>query len=250
MAENERYVGRESTVIPGHFGDPMSVIKAVFSRGGGNASPARPLFLCLHGWGSNEEDLADMMRQIAPYNDYASLRAPLLLQKAGMGPYGFSTGAYSWFHDSMPVGEDLDVDMFAAAQAIDQWVADNLPADRDVVPIGFSQGGALAVHLLRIHPQRYRAVICLSGFLAPASVDGVAPADDKLADLEIPVFYGYGKNDDVVPKYEAFALAAWLEEHTWLTSKSYRGLDHAVNLSEFSDIRDWLVLQNISSGVM
>ena len=46
------------------------------------------------------------------------------------------------------------------------------------------------------------------------------------------------------------APAAWLEEHTWLTSQCYRGLDHAVNLEELADIRQWLVMHDIASGVM
>ena len=150
----------------------------------------------------------------------------------------------------MPSGDDLDHDIAAAARAVDQWVDGHIPATRDVVPIGFSQGGAVAVHLLRMHPERYRAVINLSGFLAPAGVPGTTPADDRLTDFEIPVYFGYGKNDAVIPKYELFAAAAWLEEHTWLTTKSYRGLDHAVSLDEFSDIRQWLVLHDIASGVL
>lgn len=126
-------IGRESDVVPGRFGEPLQVTHVQYSRGGGNATPKRPLFLCLHGWGSNEADLADMMRYIAPYNDYASLRAPLTLQAAGT----FTPGAYSWFHDCVPSGEDLDRDAFAASMAIDDWVSQNVPEDRAVVPIGF-----------------------------------------------------------------------------------------------------------------
>ena len=232
---------RLSDVIPGRFGDPVSVQYAWMSPENAEAMPTRPLFLALHGWGSNERDIAGIMQYIAPYNDVVSLRAPLVLH----APEGVSAGAYSWFHDAVPSGDDLDHDIAAAARAVDQWVDGHIPATRDVVPIGFSQGGAVAVHLLRMHPERYRAVINLSGFLAPAGVPGTAPADDRLADFEIPVYFGYGKNDAVIPKYELFAAAAWLEEHTWLTTKSYRGLDHAVSLDEFSDIRQWLVLHDI-----
>lgn len=241
-------VGRKSTVVPGHYGDPLHVTHTAFSRGGGKASPNRPMFLCLHGWGSNEEDLADMMRYVAPYNDYVSLRAPLELEAPGkLGGFGgYSPGAYSWFHESVPVGEDLDHDALAAAQAIDAWVASNIPAERAVVPIGFSQGGVLAVHVLRVRPERYRAAITLSGFLAP----GALPGDGRLPELEIPVFYGFGANDTLIPKYESYAFSAWLEEHTWLTSKSYHGLDHAVGLEEFSDIRQWLLLNDIASGML
>ena len=108
-------------------------------------------------------------------------------------------------------------------QAIDDWVARNVSEDRAVVPIGFSQGGLLAIQLLRVHPERYAASISLSGFLAPGIVAGSAPADSYVAELNIPVFYGYGKNDTVIPMPELFAAAAWLDEHTFLTSKSYRG---------------------------
>ena len=199
---------RLSDVIPGRFGDPVSVQYAWMSPENAEAMPTRPLFLALHGWGSNERDIAGIMQYIAPYNDVVSLRAPLVLH----APEGVSAGAYSWFHDAVPSGDDLDHDIAAAARAVDQWVDGHIPATRDVVPIGFSQGGAVAVHLLRMHPERYRAVINLSGFLAPAGVPGTAPADDRLTDFEIPVYFGYGKNDAVIPKYELFAAAAWLEE--------------------------------------
>ena len=137
-------IGRESDVVPGRFGEPLQITHVQYSRGGGNTAPKRPLFLCLHGWGSNETDLADMMRYVAPYNDFASLRAPLTLQPAGR----FAPGAYSWLHDCVDTGEDLDRDAFAAAKAIDDWVSANIPDDRAVVPIGFSQGGLLAVFLV------------------------------------------------------------------------------------------------------
>ena len=238
-------IGRESTAVPGHFGEPLTVTHVAYSRGGGNASPRRPMFLCLHGWGSNEDDLAGMMRYVAPYSDYASLRAPLILQEGRYMP-----GAYSWFHDAVPTGDDLDRDAYAAAVAVDAWVEANVPADRDVVPLGFSQGGLLAVHLLRVHPERYRAAVCLSGFLAPGGVAGTAPADAALPEREIPVFYGRGDNDPVIPRYESHALAAWLEEHTWLTEKTYRGLDHAVSMDEFSDLRQWMLVNDLTSGVL
>ena len=54
----------------------------------------------------------------------------------------------------------------------------------------------------------------------------------------------------MIPAYEIHAMSAWLEEHTWLTEKSYRGLDHAVSLQEFNDLRQWLMLHNITSGML
>ena len=201
-------IGRESTTVPGRFGEPLTVEHSVTSRGGFDQHATHPLFLCLHGWGSSEEDMADIMRLIAPYNDFVALRGPLTLAPAREGSP--DPGNYAWFHDALPIGDDRDYDAYAAATAVDRWVADNIPADRDVVPLGFSQGGLVAVHLLRINPERYRAVVSLSGFNAPGQVPGTAPADSRLADYDIPVFYTYGKNDGVIPKYELFGTVAGL----------------------------------------
>ena len=247
-AGGEVLIGREATVIPGRFGEAVTVGYGLVSREGMDAHPTHPLLLCLHGWGSNEREMADIMQLIAPYNDYVALRGPFVLQAGSED--GSRDGSYAWLHDVLPVGEDLDYDAYAAAQAVDHWVDDNIPAARPVVPLGFSQGGTVAVHLLRINPERYRAVVSLSGFNAPGMVPVTAPADNRLADLDIPVFYAYGKNDGVVPKYELFATAAWLEEHTWLKTKSYYALDHNVSLEEFADLRQWLLDNDITSGVL
>lgn len=246
----EPLVGRPSSVVPARFGEPLEVTRTRMSRGDTTAQPNRPLFVCLHGWGSNEDDLAGMMQYVAPYNDFVSLRAPITLQEPSNGGFFAQPGAYSWLHDAVPGGEDLDYDAYAAARAIDTWVADNVPTERDVVPIGFSQGGLLAIQLLRVHPERYRASICLSGFVAPGIVPGTHPADERLAALDIPVFYGYGTADTVVPRFLVNETLAWLEEHTWLSAHAYRGLDHSVSLDEFADLRQWLLDHNIASGMM
>jgi phospholipase/carboxylesterase len=243
-------IGRESNEIAGRYGDPVEVSRVQYSHGGGKAALNRPMFLCLHGWGSNERDLADMMRYVAPYNDFVSLRAPLVLQTEGPGEFGSGVSAYSWFHNAVPAGEDLDRDIFAAATAVDTWVDEHVDAERPIVPIGFSQGAALAIHLLRVNPERYRAVAALSGFVAQCTVPGTAPADERLAELNVPVFFGYGNQDRMLPKYQFHGAVAWLEENTWLTVKTYHSLDHAVSLEEFNDLSQWLLLNDISSGVV
>ncbi len=70
------------------------------------------------------------------------------------------------------------------------------------------------------------------------------------AELNIPTFFGYGNSDTVIAKPELFATSAWLDEHTFLTAKSYRGLDHSVSLDEFSDLRGWLAVHDIAPGIL
>ena len=230
----EGLIGRESDVIPGRFGDPLEVTHAEWSQDGGKRNEKRPLFLLLHGWGSSAADMREFFAgYVSPFSDYVALQAPLHLP-------GYPA-AGTWFHDCVPAGEDLDRDAFAAASAIDRWVAANVPADRKVIPLGFSQGGLLAVHLLRVDPQRYAAAVTLSGFLAPGVVPGTAPGDEELAQLDTSVFYGVGLADTCIPRYEAKAFAAWLEEHTYLKMCEYPGLDHSICIDEVDDLREWLV---------
>ncbi|MFR0556921.1 alpha/beta hydrolase [Pseudoscardovia radai] len=236
-------IGRESSVIPGRFGDPMTVTHAEWSQDHGRRNPGRPLFLLIHGWGSTAADMMEFFSAyVSPFSDYVALQSPLT-----MPDY---PAAATWFHDCVPTGEDLDRDAFAAATGIDAWVHEHVPDDRAVIPLGFSQGGLLAVHLLRVDPKRYAAAVTLSGFLAPGIVPGTAPHDDELAELDTSVFYGVGGRDTCIPRYEAKAFEAWLEEHTYLKLCEYPNMDHSICLDEVDDLRTWLVSIGASSGLM
>ena len=123
------------------------------------ADSHEPVFLLLHGWGSNEHDLPSLLAYCAPNVEYASLRAPI---SYGMGYTWFGT----WDYDGVPTGKSLDDQALLAGEAIDRWVSDSIAADRPVVVRGFSQGGLLAGQMLRINPKRYAEAVSFAGFLA------------------------------------------------------------------------------------
>ncbi|AAN23939.1 possible phospholipase/carboxylesterase [Bifidobacterium longum NCC2705] len=161
--------------------------------------------------------------------DYASLQAPIAY---GMGYTWFG----AWAHEGVPEGESLDKQATEAAQAIDAWVAEHIPATRPVVAMGFSQGGLLAAHLLRCNPQRYAAAVSCSGWLAPGPVSG----DAELAALKPPVFYGHGAADDIFPKADVTAMGEFWHEHGTLTEQVYPGMAHSINMPEMRDIQRFL----------
>jgi len=208
----------------------LEVTRAITQiRSTGGASP-RPVFVLLHGWGSNEYDLPDLLRYCTPDADYASLRAPL---EYGMGYTWFGT----WTHEGVPEGKSLDDQAREAAEAVDRWVASNIPADRTVVTMGFSQGGLLAGHMLRVNPQRYTAAICLSGWLAPGPV---SPGDEILLNDKPPVFYGHGAIDDIFPPAEVKAMGEFWRRHGTITERVYPGMAHSINMDEMRDVAAFL----------
>ena len=140
-----------------------------------------PVFMLLHGWGSNEYDLPDLLNYCgAGSADYASLQAPIAY---GMGYTWFG----SWAHEGVPEGKSLDEQALAAAQAIDAWVGANIPATRPIVMMAFRRADCWPpICCDSTKPVRCSRI--LFRLLAPGTVDG----DAQLASLQPPVFYGHG----------------------------------------------------------
>ena len=118
----------------------MKITKALTRLTGPETAP---VFVLLHGWGSNEYDLPDLLNYCgAGSADYASLQAPIAY---GMGYTWFG----AWAHEGVPEGESLDKQATEAAQAIDAWVAEHIPATRPVVAMQSATVGGSGL-LLRL----------------------------------------------------------------------------------------------------
>jgi phospholipase/carboxylesterase len=191
------------------------------------ASPdrvGRPLLLILHGYGSHEGDLFSLAPHLPLQPTIAALRAPL---PAGQG--------WSWFPIGVPgdpVGDALD----AAALGILAWL-DALPEQPvSIGLLGFSQGGAMTLQLMRHAPERFDFAVQLSGFIA----SGSHPGDARLAEVKPPVFWGRGTHDPVIPEAAVARTQAWLPEHATLTERIYEGLGHSIAQAELTDIVTFL----------
>lgn len=201
----------------------MSDLAAIFSPGWG--APANDVALFLHGYGSNERDLPSLAGYLPDGLAWASLRAPIEM--------GY--GAAAWFPLSLPEEPAMD-GVEAASDAIWQWVDTNLDPGVRVVPIGFSQGGCMALHLLRTRLERVPAAVALAGFVPP----GQLAADDTVREALPPVFYGRGDSDPVIWPAAVERTEAWVARHTTATVRVYPGLGHSVNEAELADMRRFL----------
>ncbi len=184
-----------------------------------------PVVLLLHGYGSHERDLVGLTSWLPSGVSWASLRAP--------GDMGF--GGYEWFPLSLP-DEPSQAGAREAVEAIWEWVDGSLAPEVPVVPLGFSQGGLMALEMLRTRPMRVPAAVCLSGFV---TVEG-AGADAGLAGLRPPVFWGRGLLDQVIWPAAVARTATWLEAHTTLSRHEYPGLAHGVEPGEMDDVAAFL----------
>lgn len=186
-----------------------------------------PLLVLLHGYGADEHDLFGIVPYLPAGVAVASVAAPLTPP--------WPTPGRSWY----PI-EGLDGRSSAAvtlaAEAFLRWLDDAAADAPSVALLGFSQGAAVSLQALRLAPERFGAVVALSGYAAPDPL----PGDAHLAEVSPPVFWGRGSHDDVIPAPLIAHTAQWLPTHTTLSGRVYSGLTHSISEEELGDVHRFL----------
>ena len=180
-----------------------------------------PIVLLMHGLGSDERDLASLVPFLPPVFEYVSVR----------GIFRYVQG-FAWF--DMPVAPDRPEAIEASSAAVEEWIA---AQDRPVVgAIGFSQGGAVALQLLRRDPHALRFVVNLSGFPFPAAMQG----DTALAEVRPPALWGHGGMDPLYDPEREQAVREFMGAHTTLEEERRPQLGHAVDEIELRAVAAFL----------
>lgn len=196
---------------------------AIWSRPDDGASP---LVVLLHGQRGTEHDLAPLFPLLPPEVVAVSLRAP----------HAESDG-FSWFVTPDGVREASAEHVAPAADDVISWIGglrgrdadDALRGDgvrRPVALVGYSQGGAVAIHVLRRAPRAVDTAVILAGFLGV----GDEPGDDELLDVRPPVFWMRGLRDESITLMDVQRVAYFLPPHSTLTTAEHPLLGH--DLSE------------------
>ncbi len=180
-----------------------------------------PLLVAMHGVGSHERDLLGLAPALPSVWTVASLRAPM--------PWG---PGFSWYPLGTPGSPALEpVD--AAVAGVLEWI-DAVSADHPRIGLlGFSQGGSMALQLLRARPAAFAFAVSLSGFVVPGVTDS---RDEAVAAVRPRVFLGHGDLDPVIPAEATARTQAWAATHTDVTDRTYVGLPHAVSAEELADV--------------
>jgi phospholipase/carboxylesterase len=182
----------------------------------------RDLLVGLHGLGATEQDLFSLRPMLPTGLALASLRAPV---RRGAG--------WSWW--TVDPGSEEQHGADEGARAVLARL-DALPPVRSVRLVGFSQGGATALQLLRLAPERFVRTAVLAGFVATRA----HPGDERVAAVRPEVFWGRGDLDTVIPAEAVAETERWLFAHTRLKARVYAGLGHSVSIEEVADAAAFL----------
>jgi phospholipase/carboxylesterase len=187
------------------------------------ATTGTDLLVLLHGYGANERYLLEQVTPVVGPVAVASLRGPIA---EGSG--------FAWVSLETSLAT-LTPEAIAAvarqrAEPVLDWL-NGLPPYRSVGLLGVSQGAVLALHLLRMAPDRFSYVVNLSGYVLPGPENG----DAGLRQRRPPAFWGCGRHDSVIPRSYVERTAQWLPRHTTMTARSYP-IGHQESPAELADV--------------
>lgn len=194
---------------------------------------ARPILFFLHGYGSNEDDLAPLARLISPDITIISLRAPLRLGEESFGWFALTVSEGKIIHD----GKGALSSRTLLAESVREMSAKFHADPSRVFLLGFSQGAILSLALALTEPNLLRGVVALSGRILP-EVKELTGEKPRVGETEI--FIGHGTEDTVVP------IARGRSAHAYLSGKGFSvayheyDIGHSISPRETSDLAEWL----------
>jgi predicted esterase len=188
---------------------------------------ASAALILIHGRGATAQSILHLAEDVAP-EGVASV-APQASHK-------------TWYPQSFlaPI-ENNEPYLTSALNAVGSVIATveeaGIPRER-IALLGFSQGACLACEYAARHPERYGAVIGLSGGL-------IGPEDEPLSydgSLDgTPVFLGCSDQDPHIPLERVQETAGILDDMGARVDKRiYEGMGHTTNDDELRAVRDLL----------
>jgi len=205
------------------------------------AGGADAAVIWLHGLGADGYDFVPMIPQL---DLPASARVRFVFPHAEVRPVtinaGYSMRAWYDIRELSPAGRDDEAGLAGARDRIERYVERERAggiAARRIMLAGFSQGGAVALHVGLRHAARLAGIICLSGYLPLRErlAEELAPANRGT-----PILMCHGREDVVVlPAFGEQSRDALLGAGLAVDWRQY-SMGHQLCEPEVHDIAAWL----------
>jgi len=196
----------------------------------------------LHGLGADGHDFEPIVPELRLP---AELPLRFVFPHAPVRPVTLNGGypMRAWF-DIVKIGlhQPRDLPGMQASQAavealIAREIQGGISASR-IVLAGFSQGGAVALFTGLQHADKLAGIMALSTYLPLGEGMDIQIAS---ANALIPIFYGHGTQDPVVPLQLGEYTRNWLSQQGCMVSWHPYPMPHSVSAEEILHIRAWLL---------
>jgi phospholipase/carboxylesterase len=204
---------------------------------GNGAGPPELCVIWLHGLGADGHDFEPIVPELG-----LDLSVRFVFPHAPIRAVTINNGMQmrAWYDILGFRGAEDDVGIRASAAAVtrlvDREIESGTPADR-VVVAGFSQGGAIALHLALRSSRRLGGVLALSTYLP---LGGSLALEKSPASADLPIFMAHGTSDPVIPLALAEESRRRLEQESYVVDWHVYPMAHSLCLPEIEAIGGWL----------
>ncbi len=191
-------------------------------------SEKHPTIICLHGRGSNEQDLIGLAQYLDDRLLWISPRAPLDLM-----------GGWEWYRlegIGLPVQPTFD----AACETLDRFITEAVAAypidPQKLFLMGFSQGSMMSYQFALAQPNRLAGVIAQSGYIPLNSGIKVDEAGVKGK----PFIITHGLYDPLIPAQWGQAARDYLQGLGAEVEYHEYPMEHSVSEESIEAIAAWI----------
>ena len=203
--------------------------------------PPSACIIWLHGLGADGHDFESVIPQLDIVERF---KVRVLLPHAPKQSVTINNGMHmpAWY--DIPAmdfsrGQDragIETSAHSITALMEREIEAGIPAER-ILLAGFSQGGAMVLHVGLRYPVRLAGVLALSAYLPLADSLESEAAE---ANRAVPIMMAHGTQDPVVPLALAEQSRDRLLQSGYAVEWHSYPMPHAVFPGEIDDIRDWL----------
>jgi phospholipase/carboxylesterase len=203
--------------------------------------PVNASVIWLHGLGADGHDFEPIIPELGlPQNHGVRFIFP----HAPIRPITINGGMEmrAWY-DIADQGLDRKTDeagiresAAAVAMLLDKEVSSGIDSTR-VVIAGFSQGGAIALHLGIRYANRLAGILALSTYLP---LGETLASESAAIQRNLSIFIGHGSQDPMVPESLGSRSAQTLSEAGYQVEYKTYAMQHSVSSEEIRDVSIWL----------
>ncbi len=201
--------------------------------------PLRGSVIWMHGLGATNHDFDDVVPELAtPYLRYVFPAAPVRAVTINGGMpmpawYDILTFQDPPLRESERDVRDAAVDV---SSLIQREIQRGVPSHQ-IVLAGFSQGGAMALHVGLREEQPLAGIVALSGYMVlPQAFE----TERSPSNAKTPLFMAHGTLDPTVPLSLYRQAVQTLRAATYEVSAHEYRMGHSLCLPEVADLRQWL----------
>ncbi|PCI69909.1 MAG: carboxylesterase [Piscirickettsiaceae bacterium] len=204
-------------------------------------TPIRCSVIWLHGLGASNNDFAPLVPELGIQDD---LGIRFVFPQAPDMPVSINNGMVmpAWYDISvMDLMKRADADGIAtSSNIITDMINDEIAMGIDpsnIVIAGFSQGGVIAIDAGIRFPNTLAGIMALSTYIP---MRDTLPNASQSGNGSIPIFYGHGDFDPVIPIEQAESARTFLEENGYSVKWHTYPMEHSVSPKEIDHIKTWL----------